>query len=311
MPEFLTHPWYITASAGASFACIVFLVLDAWFRAREAHRRAMQEILVTETTSGFLRSLLPIARGIGMAIRILLSRGRSTSLYMQWREGIARAISAAGTPQGLNADEFVGFGILFAAGGGLFGILLFLLLEPDAIFSIYVWFLGCGFLGAYLWRLWLVRKMTERQTAIRKVLPFALDLMTLAMEAGLDFTAAMGRIAKKIAGTPLGREFSLTLHEIQLGKTRSQALRDLANRIDITEVRTVVASLIQAEELGSSLGPVLRLQAAQQRERRSQRAEEEAMKAPVKMLFPLVVFIFPTTLIMIFAPLVMMFMGYA
>lgn len=126
------------------------------------------------------------------------------------------------------------------------------------------------------------------------------------MEAGLDFTAALDRIVKKMKDGPLGQEYSIMLREITLGKSRSDAMRDLGRRVDIPEVQSVMTSLVQAEEMGASIGPILRIQAEQQRERRSQRAEEIAGAAPVKMLFPLML-IMAVTVIIIFGPMIIGF----
>ena len=146
-------------------------------------------------------------------------------------------------------------------------------------------------------------RIRRRQREMRHLLPYALDLLTLSVEAGLDFTEALQRIVRRLGTSPLGEEFGETLRQIQLGKTRGQALRDLAARVDLSELRSVVGALIQTDELGGNLGPALRAQSQQLRETRSQVAEKTAMEAPVKILFPLVLFIFPTIFIMIFGPI--------
>jgi tight adherence protein C len=244
-----------------------------------------------------------MARGVGFGVRGMFCGNGKRGFYYGYHNGISRKLASAGNPQGINADEYIGFGIIMFVGSGVFGVLFNLIFELDEYLSLYGAFALWGILAAMWWRAWLARKKDDRQTSIRKMLPFSLDLLTLSIEAGLDFTSSLQRIVRKIGKNPLGQEFALMLHEVQLGKSRTQALRDFANRADVAEVRTVVASLIQAEELGASMGPILRIQAQQQRERRSQRAEEQAMKAPVKMLFPLTVFIFPTVLIMLFVPI--------
>ena len=134
-----------------------------------------------------------------------------------------------------------------------------------------------------------------------------MDLLTLSVEAGLDFTSALQRIVKKIKKNPLGEEFSKLLKEITMGTTRAQGLRDLAKRINIMEVTSLANAIIQADELGANIAPVLRIQADQLRTKRFQRAEKLALEAPVKLLFPLVAFIFPTTFIMIFGPILLKF----
>ncbi len=294
--------WLVYAAAGGCGACVAFIVLDVIRRAREAQRIASREILVTETTSGTLRSFLPMARMLGIGFRGLIGRD-SKGWYGRYLQRVTRRLAAAGTPQGLVADEYVGFMILWGLLGLLGGFFAWGVLELETMIDPYSCMALFALLGMAAWRSWLLNNIRRRQVSIKRAMPFAMDLLTLSVEAGLDFTSALGRIVKKIAATPLGREFSLMLHEIQLGKARSDAMRDFANRVDISEVRSVIASMIQAEELGASLGPILRIQAAQLRERRSQTAEEKAMKAPVKLLFPLLIFIFPTTLIILGAVL--------
>ena len=134
-------------------------------------------------------------------------------------------------------------------------------------------------------------------------MPYALDLLTLSVEAGLDFTSALARIVPKLEGTALAQEFGELLRAIRLGKTRSEALRDMADRMGMAEVTSFTSSLVQADELGADLGPVLRVLAEQMRNDRANRAEKKAMEAPVKILFPLIAFIFPTVFIIIFAPM--------
>lgn len=312
MAEFVTiHMLKVVAiiAAGGCAVSVSYLFLTVLGQARVFHQAQAGEVLLTDTTSPWCRAFLPVARTFGLALRYLLAGQRQTGVYPLLLLAIRRELSAAGNPQGIDPDEYVGFGILLALLGGLGGAFLHIFGHLDKFMSIYTCAWISSFLGALWWKAWLSGQKTRRQTEIRKLLPFALDLLTLAMEAGLDFTSALMRIVSKMEDSPLGQEFSLTLREIQLGKARSNALRDFAIRVDVPEVRTVIASLIQAEELGASLGPVLRIQAAQQRERRSQRAEETAMKAPVKMLFPLTLFIFPNTLIIIFTPIVIRILG--
>jgi tight adherence protein C len=148
----------------------------------------------------------------------------------------------------------------------------------------------------------------RRHGRVRKELPFALDLLTLSVEAGMDFTAALGNIVDRLRKSPLAQEFDQTVKEINIGKQRSDALRDMARRIAMSEVNSVVSALIQADQLGSGLGEVLRIQAEDVRMRRFQNAEKRASEVPVKMLFPLVAFIFPVTFIIIAAPLVIRFL---
>jgi tight adherence protein C len=141
----------------------------------------------------------------------------------------------------------------------------------------------------------------RRQKSIRKAMPDALDLLTICVEAGLGFDGAMSKVNEKW-DNELSLAFGRVLREIQLGKLRRDALRDMADRIGIPEMTSFVAAIIQSEQLGVSMAKVLRIQSDQMRLKRRQAAEEEAHKAPVKMLFPMVLLIFPTILIILLGP---------
>ena len=157
---------------------------------------------------------------------------------------------------------------------------------------------------------WLKGVIKRRHRAIERALPFVLDLLTLSVEAGLDFMSGIKRILERRKIDPLGEELVRLFREMQVGKTRKEALRALAERTDHTDVRSVVNALTQADELGVSIGTILRIQADQIRQRRFQRAEEMANKAPVKLLFPLVCFIFPAVFLVLLGPIFLqMFQG--
>lgn len=148
---------------------------------------------------------------------------------------------------------------------------------------------------------WLDRKRQDRQKRILKRLPDAIDLLSTSVEAGLGIDAALGQVAEKIGG-PIGQEIRRMLREMSMGSARKEALRSLADRTGVPDVKMFVNALIQAEEMGVSLASVIRVQADQMRTKRRQRAEEAAHKAPVKITVPLVLFIFPTILVVILGP---------
>jgi tight adherence protein C len=141
----------------------------------------------------------------------------------------------------------------------------------------------------------------RRRDEVERALPDVLDLITVSVEAGLALEAALTRVAQHGRG-PLNQELRRTLSEIGLGRRRREALHALAERTGVAPVRSLVNAMNQAERSGMQLGPVLRAQAEQLRQRRRQRAEEAAMKAPLKMLFPLVAFIFPTMFVVLMGP---------
>ena len=156
-------------------------------------------------------------------------------------------------------------------------------------------------LGWFLPFMWLRAKVDRRKQAIIKKLPDALDLMTICVDAGMTFNGAMQKVDEKW-DDPLAKEFGRAIYEMQLGKSRRQALRDMADRMDVPDVTSFIAAILQAEQLGVGIGKILRIQADQMRVRRRQRAEEKAQQAPVKMMFPMVFLIFPSIFIVLLGP---------
>lgn len=159
---------------------------------------------------------------------------------------------------------------------------------------------GAAF-GFFLPDLLLYNAGTKRQDRIRKALPDALDMLTVCVEAGLGFDAAVAQVARNTTG-PLAAEFARVLQEMQIGKSRTQALHAMTDRTTVPELRAFVSALVQASELGIAMATVLREQAKELRIRRRQRAEERAQKVPVKILFPLIFCIFPVMFVVIIGP---------
>jgi tight adherence protein C len=162
---------------------------------------------------------------------------------------------------------------------------------------------GCVF-GFHMPELWL-RDMTKtRNLKILKRLPFFLDIVTMAVEAGMNLSSALQKSVEKMPSGPLVVEINRVLREIRAGKPRTDALRDMAARLDFPAMNSLVSALVQGELMGSSIGPILRAQSEQRRTERFQRAEKLALEAPVKMLGPLTLCIFPCTFIVIGFPIV-------
>lgn len=210
---------------------------------------------------------------------------------------LQRKLDLAGNPPTWTPDRVLaakGFGLLLGAGlGVLLGFRsvgwLVLCLGVGAVF---------GFL---LPDLLLQNAGQKRQTLIRKALPDALDMLTVCVEAGLGFDAALAQVARNTRG-PLAQECARVLQEMQIGKSRNQALRALTDRTTVPELRAFVSALVQAGELGVPIAQVLREQAREMRVRRRQRAEEQAQKVPVKILFPLIFCLFPAMFVVIIGP---------
>jgi tight adherence protein C len=186
----------------------------------------------------------------------------------------------------------------FVSGGVMF--LLFQLLDLPGLLV----FLGTALFAAAGWYApeWIVRSRAgERQKQIQIALPDSLDLMSITVEAGLAFDAALTRVATNLRG-PLGEEFYRVVQEIQLGKSRGQALRDLADRSSVPDLRSFVAAMVQADSFGIPIARVLKVQSREIRIRRRQRAEEQAQKLPVKIVFPVVLTIFPAIFVVLLGP---------
>ena len=230
----------------------------------------------------------------------------------KYRGKIAKRLLSAGDTTGITPDQFIGLqeitGFLVPVVG--FWLILNLGLGNMLVSGVmkFLTFPMLVLAGAYFPIMSLNDKLAKRQKIIIRSLPYSLDLLTVAIEAGLDFGAAVARLIEKNRDEPLMQEFFLMLQEIRMGKTRREALRDLAERVDIEDLTSIISSLIQADELGTGLGPILRIQSDQLRVKRTQRAEKLAGEAPVKMLLPLLGCIFPAVFIMLFGPVVIQFM---
>jgi tight adherence protein C len=172
--------------------------------------------------------------------------------------------------------------------------------------------LGFGVAGAMLghyWpELWLRDMAKSRNLRILKRLPFFLDIVTMAVEAGLNLSSALQHAVDKMPHGPLVVEINRLLREVRAGKPRADAMRDMAARLDFGPISSMVSALVQGEMMGSSLGPILRAQSEQRRTERFQRAEKLALEAPVKMLGPLIICIFPCTFIVLAFPIVVQLM---
>jgi tight adherence protein C len=211
-------------------------------------------------------------------------------------------LELAGSPPGLDPTLFLSLQfIAFAVFSALF-IFVFSIAKIDWPIAVRVLLIiGGSLVGFYLPQLWLGSTITRRQKNIRKALPDALDLLTICVEAGLGFDAAMAKVSEKWE-TELSLAFARAIREIQLGKLRKEALRTMADRIGIPEMTSFVAAVIQSEQLGVSMAKVLRIQSDQMRMKRRQFAEEEAHKAPIKMLIPMGLLIFPSLMIVLMTP---------
>lgn len=216
------------------------------------------------------------------------------------RSSLRKMLAQAGYPGGLTVGEFMVIQNLFRVilPTLMIAFAFVLKMQPNQI----AMFAVVGIvLGTLLPRMYLQNKIATRLHGITRQLPDVLDLLTVAVEAGLGFDAACDKVVEKMRG-PIPDEFSLTLRQIRMGQSRRDAFKDMADRVDHQDLAAFVSAIVQADQLGVSIGQVLRIQSDQLRDKRRQRAEEEAAKAPVKMMIPLVFFIFPNVGIIIMGP---------
>jgi tight adherence protein C len=214
---------------------------------------------------------------------------------------VGRRLMAAGLGFRLSPTSFLAIKAFLALGGLFLGSLLG---SSRGMLGVVMGSLMVGALGFLGPDYAITLKARGRKERIRAELPDALDLLAVSVEAGLGFDASLAKINEHMDGA-LAEEFGLTLSEMRIGESRGEALKRLAERVDAQELSAFTRALIQADQLGTSLGRILRVQAADARLRRQAAAEEKAMKAPIKMLFPTVLFIFPAMFLVILGPAIL------
>ncbi|HEX2292180.1 MAG TPA: type II secretion system F family protein [Gaiellaceae bacterium] len=213
-------------------------------------------------------------------------------------ETISLRLLGAGLGRRLSPTGFLAAKGFLAVGGGLMGVLI-TSVTGSGMGLLFIGALGAG--GFIAPDYFVSLKAKGRRESIRADLPDALDLLAVSVEAGLGFDGAIAKLTEHMEG-PLAEEFGLTLGEMRIGESRQDALKRMSERVDAPELSSFTRAIIQADQLGTSLGRILRVQAADTRLRRQAAAEERAMKAPIKMLFPTVLFIFPAMFLIILGP---------
>ena len=251
--------------------------------------RSLEELELQQPFSQ--RVLRPFLRGLA---RFIQSRTPQSTL-----DGIRRSLLLAGSPGNLDVRDFLGIkglSALFCA-----ALTLFIMSGVVSTLMLFGALAVAGFVGYMLPNLWLRGRIQARQKEIQRTLPDALDLLTISVEAGLGFEAALVRVTQKWRNA-LSDEFSHALAEMRMGVSRRDALTAIVSRTDVADVATFIAAIVQADQLGVSIARVLHTQAAQMRTQRRLRAEELAHKAPVKMVFPMIFLIFPALYVIILGP---------
>jgi tight adherence protein C len=284
---------------------VALLALQGFVLERRQVFKALRSVRAIELTPSDVRQrelatpflqrvLIPSVRGAGAFGRKFTPASVT--------ERLAKELVFAGSPVGWDAERILAMKMLgiavFGAGAFVFGKLVGWTAFRTLVAA------GLGVFVGYYIPEWVLRsKSGKRQHLIQRALPDALDLLSITVEAGLGFDAAMARVARQ-SGGPLGEEMHRVLQEMQIGKTRGDALRDLGDRTNIPELKGFVLAMIQADIFGISVSKVLQVQAREMRIKRRQRAEEQAQKVPVKIVFPLILCIFPSLFIVLLGPAV-------
>jgi len=264
--------------------------------------RSLEDIELEQSVTD--RLLIPLARSIGdLALRFTPQNSIQNTV---------KKLELAGSPSKLDPTVFWALRFSGIILGFFMLALSFIAPEGSFLKGTMGYFVAGGFslLGFFLPELWLNSKISRRQKEILRAMPDALDLLTICVEAGLGFDAAMGKVNEKW-DNELSRIFGRVLREMQLGKVRRDAMRDMAEKVGIAEMTSFVAAVIQSEQLGVSMANVLRIQSEAMRIKRRQLAEEEAQKAPIKMLFPMAFLIFPSLMIILMGPAALILMRSA
>ncbi len=289
---------------GAVVAVVVWATLDLAFSEERRVARRLRTLSDSErwqageveplATPFRQRVLAPTGHSIARILRGLMPHG--------YRDRFERLSRMAGHPHGIDGDGMIALKLLAAIILLLFGAFVAYSAWDEAGRTLLLGIVAGG-LGWSAPDLWLKGRVTDRKEAIRRELPDMLDMLMIAVEAGLGFDAAVTKYVRKRTG-PLAEEFAIELREVQAGMTRREALRGLADRCDAFELSTFCMAMVQADVFGVSVGSVLRTQSKEIRLKRRQHAEEVAQKAPAKMVFPLVLCILPATLIALMTPAV-------
>jgi tight adherence protein C len=285
---------WAVAAAGVAWYCLLKAQQITYVTLADGRRQARRLPLT-------FRLLLPLTPNLTPFFR--------KPLFARTAARLSQALIAAGFEGLLRAEEVMALRVLFPL---IFGPFWLIGLRAAVAGTAHpLWHRLSAMLGVLgvLWLFvcpaaWLKRELRARHRSIRRALPFVLDLLTLSVEAGMDFMTAVQRCVERRRIDPLCEELIRVLREIQVGKTRRGALRDMGERVNLPELRSIVNALVQADELGVSIGSMLRIQAAQMRLKRFERAEKLANEAPVKMLAPLMLFIFPAVFLVLLGPVV-------
>jgi tight adherence protein C len=267
---------------------------------QEQESRAAQENLADQRDRRASDPLVRITRPFFTQYVVPMLRGKT--FWDAKRVLFRRKLIAAGLNGELTPDEFIAFKLFLIL---FFPVVSGLLKAGDFVDFSTLTILGSGVAGWFYPNLWMNSRIQRRQKQVLRAMPFIIDLLALSTEAGLDFIGAIGKVVEKAAPSPLVEELGQLLKEIKIGSTRGDALREMGARIDMQEMNSFIAILVSADQMGSSIGRILRQQSEQIRVQRMLLAEKAGAAAAQKVILPLVLFILPAVMLMIFGPFIL------
>ena len=295
-------PVLVFLATFGSVALVSYAVLDTVFSEDRAVSRRLKGLSEYEVAQ--VKEAQPLLKTFGerVVVPFFMTLGRGVRILWpaQYSATLATRIDKAGRPHGIDVDRLlIAKAVL---GAGTFGMVWVFALFGGWRFINAVFFaVTVPFFAFMLPDVWLSGRMRSRQEEIVRQLPDLLDMLTISVEAGLGFDAALAKVVKTSRGA-LAEEFGVVLQKVQTGMARQDALKEFAERIDTPQIHSFIASLVQADIFGVSVATVLRTQSAEMRLVRKQLAEEKAQKAPVKMVIPLIACILPATMIVVLGP---------
>jgi len=294
-------PYIVVGLVFLAVTLVVWALLSFVVSDERTVARRLGDLTVYETGQATVAhpSLRPFGDRVIAPIGRAVSHGASALAPEGYRVRTQLRLVRAGGSRTMTVGRFVAIKILLALGFTM----LFIAVAAISGMSTWAWLFALLFVvgSFFLPDLWLNNAVSERQAKIRRELPDFLDMLTISVEAGLGFDAALAKLIRTTHG-PLSVEFGQMLRQVQAGMDRADALRALAERTDVPDLDAFISAVIQAETFGISIAKVLRTQAKEMRLKRRQYAEEQAQKAPVKIIFPLVLCILPATMIVVLGP---------
>lgn len=296
--------WAVLTGAFATVCCVSALLLNIIFKKKLLMQKRIKDYIQTDekASDGIEGSFSDrVMKPLFKKANSFLNRITPKHYYAQ----MEKRLKEAGSPKGLTVGGIVFFQ-LCAAAVSLTGTAIVKKIYEAPLSKLLV--MQLAFLGIIniLPKYFLKHRIVERQKEIERSLPDVLDLLTVSIEAGLSFDGAIAKLVEKMPGV-LAQEFAVVLKEMRVGISKKDAFKSLLERVPVPSLVTFVGAVLQADQLGVSVGNVLRIQSNQVRQKRRQQTQENAMKAPIKMLIPMVVFILPTIFVVLLGPVLIKF----